>query len=121
MEVCIIQLNSFDITPKFKSINPLIMITKIAIFLMSFNSRPSFKISRLKSDDIKLNNVVKNNNPTAANTPFPIGEPSVFSIKKGIKSIKRRKFQATIAPITKLFFIGNPPLICFSTFVLLFF
>ena len=81
---------------------------KIANFFMSFSSLPSFKIIRLKSDEIRLKRAVRNKSPIAVKTPFPIGNPSLLPRKKGIMSVRNSKFQITMVPIANHFFIGNP-------------
>ena len=94
--------------PNCNNINPLIIIANIANFLISLNSRPSFKIRRLKSDEIRLKSAVRNKSPIAVKTPFPIGNPSLSPRKNGIMSVRKSKFQTTIVPIANPFLIGNP-------------
>ncbi len=108
----VFQFVIFVISIKLNIIIPLIIIMKIENLVMSSRVRPSFKINLLKSDDIKLRRALKNNNPNAINTPFPIGSPSDLPCKNGMKSIKKRRFQITTAPIVTDFLTGNPPFFC---------
>ena len=91
--------------PNCNNINPLIIIANIANFLISLNSRPSFKIRRLKSDEIRLKSAVRNKSPIAVKTPFPIGNPSLSPRKNGICQLEKVSSKLLLSQLQILFWL----------------